>query len=99
MNPNTSYEFSSYFKAQALAGAGGLHFAVQDLYSAKTYFTGEDFTNVDFWKQITGSFTTDDNTKLVVLRIQRTPAGSPIKGRLWIDGVRLSPVRSRAGGH
>jgi len=99
VNPNTSYQFSSYFKAEAMAGAGGLHFAVQDLYTSKTYFTSEDFSNVDFWKQATGSFTTDNDTKLVVLRIQREPAGSPIKGRVWIDGVRLSPIRTEGGGH
>ncbi len=99
VTPNTSYQFSSYFKADSIAGAGGLHFAVQDLYSAKTYFSSEDFTNVDFWKQAAGSFTTDDNTKLVVLRIRREPAGSPIKGRLWIDDVRLSPVRTLGGTH
>jgi tetratricopeptide (TPR) repeat protein len=99
VTPNTSYQFSSYFKAEALSGAGGLHFVVQDLYTGKTYFTSEDFSNVDFWKQAAGSFSTDDNTKLVVLRIQREPAGSPIKGRLWIDGVRLSPIRSQGGAH
>jgi len=99
VNPNTSYQFSAYFKAEALEGVGGLHFVVQDLYSGKTYFTSEDFSNVDFWKQATGSFTTDDNTKLVVLRIQRLPAGSPIKGRVWVDGVRLYPVRAQGGGH
>jgi len=99
VNPNTSYQFSSYFKAEAMAGAGGLHFVVQDLYTSKTYFISEDFSNVDFWKQATGSFTTDNDTKLVVLRIQREPAGSPIKGRVWIDGVRLSPIRTEGGGH
>jgi tetratricopeptide (TPR) repeat protein len=99
VNPNTSYQFSGYFKAEAIEGAGGLHFVVQDLYSEKTYFTGEDFVNVDFWKQVAGSFTTDESAKLVVLRIQRLPAGSPIKGRLWVDGIRLSPVRAQGGGH
>ena len=97
--PNTSYQFSAYFKAEALEGAGGLHFAIQDIYSGKFFLTSEDFANVDFWKQVSGSFTTDDNTKLVVLRIQRTPAGSPIKGRLWIDGIRVSPIRSQDGVH
>lgn len=97
VKPNTSYQFSSYFKAESMAGAGGLHFAVQDVYSGKTYFSSEDFSDVDFWKQAAGSFTTDDNTKLVVLRLQREPAGSPIKGRLWIDDVRLSPVREQGG--
>jgi len=97
VDPDTSYQFSGYYKAEAMEGVGGLHFAIQDLYTEKTYFTSEDFTDVDFWKQATGSFTTDDNTKLVVLRIQRTPAGSSIKGRVWVDGLRLSPVRVQGG--
>ena len=99
VHPNTSYQFSGYYKAEAMAGAGGLHFAVQDLYSGKTYFASEDFSDVDFWKQATGSFTTDDNTKLLVLRIQRLPAGSPIKGRLWVDDLRIYPVRAQGGDH
>jgi len=99
VNPGTSYQFSAYLKAEGLEGAGGLHFVIQDLYSEKTYFTSEDFSNVDFWKQLTGSFTTDDRTKLVVLRIQRLPVRSPIKGRVWVDGVRLYPVRAPGGDH
>ncbi len=97
VSPNTSYQFSSYYKAEAMAGAGGLHFAVQDVYSGKTYFSSEDFTDADFWKLAAGSFTTDENTKLLVLRLQREPAGSPIKGRLWIDDVRLFPIRQQGG--
>jgi len=97
VDPNTSYQFSAYFKAEALEGAGGLHFVAQDVYSGKICFTSEDFSNVDFWKQITGSFTTNDDTRLLVLRIQRLPAGSPIKGRVWLDGIRLYPVRGQGG--
>ena len=32
---------------------------------------------------------TGPDTRLLVLHIARVPAGSPIKGRLWIDGVHL----------
>jgi Carbohydrate binding domain len=99
VNPGTSYQFSGFFKAEALEGAGGFRFVVQDLYTGKTFFAGEDFTNMDFWKQVTGEFSTDSDTKLVVLRIQREPAGSPIKGKLWIDGLRLAPVRAQEGGN
>ena len=97
--PNTTYQFSGYYKAESLSGAGGLHFVIQDTYSGKAYFTGDDFTNADFWKPSTGSFTTDDTTNLVVLWIQREPAGSPIKGRVWMDGIRLSPIRSQEAPH
>jgi tetratricopeptide (TPR) repeat protein len=90
--PNKSYQFSSYYRAESLAGAGGIHFVIQDSYSGKTYFTSDEFTDADFWKPAAGSFTTDNETRLLVLWIQREPEGKPFKGRLWIDGIRLSPV-------
>jgi len=93
VQPNTSYQFSAYFKAEDIEGAGGPRFVVQDLYNAKTFFASEYLTDVDFWKQVTGTFTTDDETKLVVLRVQRDPPRSPIKGRLWIDTLSLAPTR------
>ena len=43
-----------------------------------------------FWKQVGGTFDTGPETKLVVLRIQRMPAGDAIRGKLWIGGVRLA---------
>jgi len=82
---------SSHLKVKAdnLEGVGGPRFLVQDSYSSDVLFASEDLTNVDFWKQINGKFTTGPDTKLVVVRVQRNPPGSPIKGTLWIDGLRL----------
>src|SRR6266849_6852461 len=34
VQPNTTYDFSAYFKAEDIQGAGGPRFAIQDLYSA-----------------------------------------------------------------
>ena len=90
VEPNTAYDFSAYFKSENIQGAGGPRFAIQDAYSENLYLASEDLKGVDFWKQVNGTFLTGPETKLVALRIQRVPLGSPIKGRLWIDGVRLS---------
>ncbi|HEY1261944.1 MAG TPA: hypothetical protein VGF06_00385 [Terriglobales bacterium] len=98
VRPDTSYQFSAYFKAEDIEGAGGPRFVVQDLYSAKIFFASDYLTDVDFWKQINGSFTTDADTRLVVLRVQRDPANSPIKGRLWIDNLALRPLRPQEQG-
>ena len=35
------------------------------------------------------AFTTDADTRMLVLRVARMPAGSPIRGKLWIDDFRL----------
>jgi tetratricopeptide (TPR) repeat protein len=89
VTPSTSYDFSAYFKADDIRGAGGPCFSIQDLYTAATYFDSDPLKDADFWKEVGGTFTTGPDTRLLLLRIQREPPGMPIKGKLWIDSVRL----------
>lgn len=93
VEPNTTYEFSAYFKAEDIEGAGGPRFVFQELYGGKMYYASDELKDADFWKPVSGGFTTDNQAKLLVLRIQRFPAGSPIKGTLWVDGLRLTEKR------
>jgi len=92
VEPNTKYEFSAYFKSEGPEGAGGPRFLLQDQFTATDYFASEELKDADFWKQVSGTFNTGPNTKLLILRIQRVPAGNAIRGKLWIDGVRLAKV-------
>jgi hypothetical protein len=55
----------------------------------------EDLRDADFWKQVAGSFTTASDTNLIILRVARVPSGSPIRGKLWIDGLKLVRSDSR----
>jgi Tfp pilus assembly protein PilF len=89
VEPNTSYEFSAQFKAPHMEGAGGARFAVEDFYSGTTLFLSDDLKNAEVWKQVDGTLITGSDTKLLAIRLQRIPAGSPIRGNLWVDGVRL----------
>ncbi len=89
VRPSTGYDFSAYFKADDIQGAGGPRFALQDLYTENTLFASDELKNADFWKEVSGSFTTGPDTKLLLLRIQREPPGMPIRGKLWIDSIRL----------
>ena len=91
VQPGTRYEFSANFKAENINGAGGPRIAIQDAYSGSSLFASDNLKGADFWKSIGGSFTTAPDTNLISIRIQRVPAGSPIRGRLWIDGVKLRP--------
>jgi tetratricopeptide (TPR) repeat protein len=103
VEPNTKYEFSAYFKSEGLEGAGGPRFLLEDRFTGANYFASEELKDESFWKQVGGTFDTGPETKLVVLRIQRMPAGDAIRGKLWIGGVRLTQVhpieeQSTAGG-
>ena len=89
VQPDTTYEFSANFKAPDMQGAGGPQFLIADAWSGAQYFASDDLKDADFWKQVGGTFSTGPNARLLTLRIQRMPAGSPIRGKLWIDGLRL----------
>jgi tetratricopeptide (TPR) repeat protein len=97
VEPNTAYEFSAYFKSENLEGAGGPVFVLQDGFSNDTYFTSDELKGADFWKQVGGTFNTGTDTRLLLLRVAHMPAANAIRGRLWIDGVRLAEQTRHQG--
>lgn len=89
VEPNTEYMFSGYYKAEEMDGVGGPRIAIQDLYTQEPLFTSDTLGDSDSWTQVTGTFTTRTDTHLLVLRVARVPADSPIRGKLWIDDLKL----------
>jgi len=90
VQPNTTYEFSGYYKNGDIEGAGGPHFTVQDMYSQAVYYESDELKDAGFWKSVTSEFTTGPDCKLVMLHVRRLPAGSPMRGKLWIDDFRIT---------
>jgi Flp pilus assembly protein TadD, contains TPR repeats len=90
VQPNTSYDFAAYYKNTEMEGAGGPHFTIQDLYNQTVYYESDELKDSGFWKSANGEFTTGADCKLVVLHIRRLPAGSPIRGKLWVDDFHLT---------
>ena len=89
VQPNTTYDFSAYYKNGELEGAGGPHLTIQDMYTQAVYYDSDELRDAGFWKSLDGEFTTGADCKLVVLHVRRIPAGSPIRGKLWIDDFHL----------
>ncbi len=89
LEPNTGYEFSADYKAAAMDGAGGARLSIQDAYMGVPYFSSDDLRGAEAWHQISGTFRTGADAQLAVLRVARVPAGSPIRGKLWIDNLRF----------
>jgi len=89
VQPNTTYEFSAYYKNGELEGAGGPHLTVQDMYTQAVYYDSDELKDAGFWKLLNGEFTTGPECKLVVLHVRRLPEGSPIRGKLWVDDFHL----------
>lgn len=94
VEPNTTYDFTAYYKSAEMEGAGGAHFTIQDMYSQAIYYESEELKDAAFWKSADGEFTSGPDCKLVVLHIRRLPAGSPIRGKLWVDDFHLVRKKS-----
>lgn len=87
--PNTEYEFSAEFKAEELETASGPRFAIADAYTGASYVLTDDVMGTNPWRLQQARFQTGPNTNLVVLKIVRQPAGPLIRGKLWIDDLKL----------
>ena len=94
VQPSTTYAFTAYYKTGEFDGAGGPHFTVQDMYSQSIYYESEELKDTEFWKSATGEFTTGPDCKLVVLHIRRLPAGSPMRGNLWVNDFHITKKAS-----
>jgi tetratricopeptide (TPR) repeat protein len=104
VQPNTTYEFSAQYRndKEPQGGAGGPRLTITDMYTLADYFQSEelkeshkpedqdnDLKIEDKWKPVQGHFTTGPDCKLVVLHIRRLPVNSPIRGKLWIENLRI----------
>ncbi|HTS35707.1 MAG TPA: tetratricopeptide repeat protein [Candidatus Solibacter sp.] len=90
VQPDTTYEFSAFYKNGEMEGAGGPHFTIQDMYTQAVYYESDELKEAGFWKSAEGEFKTGPDCKLVVLHMRRLPAGSPFRGKLWVDDFRLT---------
>ena len=91
VQPGATYDFSAYYKTTDLQGAGGPHLTIQDMYDPKLiYYDSDEMKDADYWQPVEGEFTAGADCKLVVLHVRRLPAGSPIRGKLWVDDFRLT---------
>jgi tetratricopeptide (TPR) repeat protein len=90
VQPNTTYDFTAYYKNGEMEGAGGPHFTIQDMYSQSIYYESDELKDSGFWKSATAEFTTGPDCKLVLLHVRRLPAGSPMRGKLWVDDFHLT---------
>jgi hypothetical protein len=86
----TTYEFSAYYKSADFEGAGGPQIVLRDAYSGAPLFASDTLNDSDFWKEVHSKVTTPNSTTLLLLAIERFPAGSPIRGKLWLGDFELS---------
>jgi tetratricopeptide (TPR) repeat protein len=89
VKPNTGYEFSAESRTEDIESASGPRFAIVDAYTNASYVLTDDLLSTNPWHMQQARFQTGPNTNLVLLKIVRQPANPLIRGKLWIDDLRL----------
>jgi tetratricopeptide (TPR) repeat protein len=89
VKPNTDYEFAAAYRAAELDTASGPRFSITDPYTNLSYVLSDDILGSNPWRPERAQFHTMPNTNLVLLKIVRQPAQPLIRGKLWIDDVKL----------
>jgi tetratricopeptide (TPR) repeat protein len=89
VRPNTGYEFSAQSRTEDIQSASGPRFSIVDAYTNASYVLTDDLLDTNPWHEQHARFQTGPNTNLVLLRIVRLPSVPLIRGKLWIDDLRL----------
>jgi hypothetical protein len=90
VKPDTDYEFSAESRTQDIDSASGPRFAITDAYTITvSYVLTDDLLGTNPWHRQQARFHTGPGTNLLLLKVIRQPAAPLIRGKLWIDDVRL----------
>ena len=89
--PGATYSLSASVRSE-IESVDGPRLAAVDDFSQRRLLVTDPVSGDTGWHTIGGSFRATDTTSLVAIRIFRMPSTSQIRGRIWLDDVRLSPV-------
>jgi hypothetical protein len=90
VKPDTDYDFSAESRTQDIDSASGPRFAITDAYTpTSSYVLTDDLLGTNPWHKQQARFHTGPSTNLLMLEVIRQPAAPLIRGKLWIDDVRL----------
>jgi lipopolysaccharide biosynthesis regulator YciM len=89
VKPNTQYKFTAQYRSEELDTASGPRFSITDAYSGASFLLTDDILGTNPWHPEDAQFHTGPNTKLVLLKIVRQPSDPLIRGKLWIDELKI----------
>lgn len=86
---NTDYEFGAWIKSENVTSASGPRIALIDAFSGANLLLTDDVLDTHPWREMTGTLRVPAGTELIAVKITRAPADTRIRGRVWIDDLRL----------
>ena len=92
VQPSTAYRLIAFAKTEELTTASGPRLVVEESSTRTILGTTDEFLETSSWMQRTAEFVTGPDTRLLTLRILRTPSNPLVKGTLWLDDIDLIRV-------
>jgi hypothetical protein len=89
VKPLSTYELLIDTKSQEIEAANAPRVIVVDGYTNSEIAMGKEWLGTHVWSRDSITFTTGPNTNLLRVFIGRSPGSGLIRGRLWIDNVRM----------
>ncbi len=89
VQPNAEYELRASLKTEEIVSSSGPRLAIYDAAGGALLLLTADRIGTSVWKSDTGHFRTPPDTSLVVVKVDRVPGVSRIKGKVWLDNVML----------
>jgi hypothetical protein len=89
VDPNAEYEFSVWIKSENIITSSGPRVAIVDAYSGANLLLTDDVLDTHPWQEWKGTLRVPASTGLIAAKIIRSPADTRIRGRVWIDDLRL----------
>jgi tetratricopeptide (TPR) repeat protein len=89
VEPGARYRLSAWAHAEELEAAHGIRVAVRDAYSNADLLLSDEMVGSFPWREVGGDFEVPPGTELVKIAFVRSPTNGIIRGRLWLDDVRM----------
>jgi tetratricopeptide (TPR) repeat protein len=89
VKPDTDYEFSAESRTEEIESASGPRFSIVDPYTNDSYVLTDDVLGTNPWRLQQARFHTEPNTNLLLLKVIRRPPEPVIRGKMWIDDLKL----------
>jgi len=94
VDPGTEYELTGFYRSDQLEGAGGLQWEVRDVVTHNVLFPASPesatFPPSLLWEEFRDSFKTAPETSVVLIKLERVPAGDILRGTGCLDDLSLS---------
>jgi hypothetical protein len=89
VNPDQQYELLFTAKSQEIVTADGPRIMVDDAFTRSNLAKGPEWIGTHGWNEERLLFVTKHDTKLVRIYLGRANGGSLIRGKLWLDNIRM----------